>query len=151
LNRHSRSVGNDPLRASGQSFRGQRVYCSKRGRRGGCGRTFSIVLADALPRHTLTASLVWQWLVKVLAGFSIKAAAEKLRLPFALETAYRLGRKLRRHLDALRTQLAGQCPPPAGAHADPLFQTMAHLKIVFPQSQCPPAEFQLHFQRPFLG
>ena len=132
-------------------MRGQRVYCSNRGRRGGCGQTFSIVLADVLPRHTLTASLVWQWLVKLLAGFSLRAAAEKLRLPFALETVYRLRRKLRRNLDALRTRLAGHCAPPLGTCPDPLLQTIAHLKIAFPRSPCPPADFQLHFQRLFLG
>lgn len=38
---------------------------------------------------------MWPWLVKLLAGLSLKAAAEKLRLPFALETAYRLRRGLR--------------------------------------------------------
>ncbi len=151
LNRHSRALGNDPAQASGQSFRGQRVFCSNRGQRGGCGRTFFLVLADVLPRHTLTASLVWRWLVKVLAGLSLKAAAEKLRLPFALETVYRLRRGLRRKLDGLRTRLAGRCGPPTVTHADPLHQTLAHLRMVFPRSQCPPAEFQLHFQRPFLG
>jgi hypothetical protein len=107
LNRHSRSVGNDPLRASGQSFRGQRVFCSNRGRRGGCGRTFSLVLADILPRHTMTASLLWRWLVEVMAGLSFKAAAEKLRLPFALETVYRLRRGLRQCLASVRTRLSG--------------------------------------------
>jgi DNA invertase Pin-like site-specific DNA recombinase len=51
----------------------------------------------------------------------------------------------------LRTRLAGRCGPPTVTHADPLHQTLAHLRMVFPRSQCPPAEFQLHFQRPFLG
>jgi hypothetical protein len=151
LNRHSRALGNDPAQASGQSVRGQRVYCSNRGQRGGCGRTFSLVLADVLPRHTLTASLEWRWLVKVLAGLSLKAAAEKLRLPFALETVYRLRRGLARNLAVLRTRLAGRGGPPTVAHADPLLQTLTHLQVVFPRSACPPAEFQLYFQRPFLG
>jgi hypothetical protein len=26
-----------------------------------------------------------------------------------------------------------------------------HLRAVFPRSACPPADFQRHFQRPFLG
>jgi hypothetical protein len=151
LNRHSRALGNDPAQANGQSVRGQRVHCSNRGWRGGCGRTFFLVLADILPRHTLTASLVWRWLVEVLAGLSLKAAAEKLWLPFALETVYRLRRGLRRKLDGLRTRLAGRCGPPTVTHADPLRQTLTHLRMVFPWSHCPPAEFQLHFQRPFLG
>lgn len=150
LNRHSRSLGNDPLRASGQSFRGQRVFCSNRGRRGGCGRTFSLVLADVLPRHTMRASLLWRWLVEVLAGLSLKAAAEKLRLPFALETVYRLRRGLRQGLASVRTRLCREQSPPASAHADPLLQTVEHLRRVFSCSLCPPADFQLHFQHPLL-
>ena len=74
-------------------LRGQRVFCSNRGRRGGCGRTFSLFLAEVLPRHTFPASLLWQLLVRLLAGASLQAAAESLRLPFALETVYRLRRK----------------------------------------------------------
>jgi hypothetical protein len=151
LNRHSRSVGNDPLRVSGQLFRGQRVFCSNRGRRGGCGRTFSLVLADVLPRHTMTASLLWRWLVKLLAGFSLKAAAEKLRLPFALETVYRLRRGLRQCLASVRTRLCREQSPPVSTPPDPLLQTVEHLRAVFPDSECPLAAFQLHFQLPFLG
>jgi hypothetical protein len=127
------------------------VFCSNRGQRGGCGKTFSLVLADILPRHTLTSSLVWRWLVEVLAGLSIKAAAEKLRLPFVLETIYRLRRGLRRCLDLVRTQLCREQPPPASTNTDPLLQTVEHLRLVFPDSECPPAAFQLHFQCPFLG
>ena len=109
------------------------------------------MLADVLPRHTLTASLVWRWLVEVLAGFSLKAAAEKLRLPFALETVYRLRRGLRRQLAAVRTRLCREHSPPVSTHMDPLLQTVEHLRIVFPDRACPLAAFQLHFQHPFLS
>jgi hypothetical protein len=104
-----------------------------------------------LPRHTLRASLVWQWLVQVLAGLSLKVAAEKLRLPFALETFYRLGRKLRRQLDRLRVRLCCEQSPPASRQTDSLLQTVEHLRAVFPSGACPPAAFQLYFQHPFLG
>lgn len=150
MNRHSLLHGNDPAKADGQLLRGQRVFCSNRGQRDGCGRTFSIFLADVLPRHTLTASLVWQWLLKVLAGLSVKAAAEKLRLPFALETVYRLRRRLRQKLDTIRTRLCREQSPPASTQTDPLLQTVEHLRAIF-SSACPPADFQLRFQRPFLG
>jgi len=151
LNRHSRSLGNDPHAADGQTCRGQRVFCSNRGQREGCGRTFALFLAEILPRHTVTASLVWPWLVKLLAGLSLKAAAEKLRLPLALETMYRLRRKWRRGLDAVRTQLCRQQAPPQSTQTDPLLQTVEHLQTVFSGGACPPADFQLHFQHPFLG
>jgi len=151
LNRHSFLRGNNPAQASGQTIRGQRVFCANRGQRGGCGRTFSILLADVLPRHTLTASLVWRWLVEMLAGLSVKAAVEKLPLPFVLETIYRLRRGLRRCLASVRTRLCREQSPPVSPHADPLLQTVEHLRAVFPDSECPPAAFQLRFQRPFLG
>lgn len=151
MNRHSVLRGNDPAQAGGQSVRGQRVFCSNRGQRGGCGKTFSLVLAEVLPRHTLTAARVWPWLVEVLAGLSLKAAAEKLRLPFALETLYRLRRRLRRGLDRVRTRLCREQSPPASGQTDPWLQTVEHLRAVFPDSACPPAAFQLRFQHPFLG
>lgn len=151
LNRHSRSFGNDPLAISGRSLRGQRVFCSNRGRRGGCGRTFLLCLAAVLPRHSLTTSLLWLFLAEMLAGLSIKAAVEKLRSPFALETFYRVRRKLRLRLDALRARFCSQQNPPTSAHRDPLLQTLDHLQMVFQGSSCLLTDFQLHFQSPFLG
>jgi hypothetical protein len=126
------------------------VFCSNRGARGGCGRTFALVLADVVPRHTVSATWLWRWLKELMAGLSLPAAAEKLRLPFALETLYRLRQKLRRQLDRLRARLCRQCPPPSSTHSDPLRQTLEHLERAFARSVCPPAEFQLHFQHPFL-
>jgi hypothetical protein len=151
LNRHSFLYGNDPFDCAKEAVRGQRVFCSNRGRRGGCGKTFSVFLADTLPRHTLTATLLWQWLIQKLAGLSAKAAAEKANLSFALETVYRVGRKLRGRLDRLRTLLCREQAPPASAQVDPVLQSMEHLQSVFPRQQCPPAAFQLYFQVPFLG
>jgi hypothetical protein len=151
LNRHSVLQGNDLDQPGGQSVRGQRVFCSDRGKRGGCGRTFSVMLADVLPRHTFTASRVWSWLVELLAGLSGKAAAEKLRLPFALESVYRLRRRLRQRLDGLRAKLCREQPPPTSGQADPLLHTVEHLRAVFSGPTCPPFAFQLHFQQPFLG
>jgi len=104
-----------------------------------------------LPRHTFTASRVWSWLVELLAGLSVKAAAEKLRLPFALESVHRLGRKLRRQLTRWRTRLSREQPPPASGRTDPLLQTVEHFQSVFAGEVCPPAAFQLRFQQSFVG
>lgn len=110
-----------------------------------------MALADGLPRHTMTASLLWQWLSALLVGGSVKAAVEKLRLPFALETLYRLRRELQYKLDQVRTRLCQKQPPPASPHKDPLLQTVEHLQQAFAGNSCPLVEFQLHFQQPFLG
>lgn len=109
------------------------------------------MLAEVLPRHTFTASQVWPWLVELLAGLSAKAAAEKLRLPFALESIYRLGRKLRQQLAHWRPRLCRERPPPASGRTDPLLQTVEHLHSVFAGEVCPPAAFQLRFQQLFVG
>jgi hypothetical protein len=151
LNRHSKLYGNDPSTVATKRQRGQRVFCSNRSQRGGCGRTFSMVLADVLPRHTVTAAWLWQWLVALLAGRSVKAAVETLRLPFALETLYRLRRQLQHKLDQVRARLCQKQSPSASAQTDPLLQTVEHLRQVFAGDGCLPAEFQLHFQYPFLG
>ena len=69
LNRHSKLQGNDPdTNCGGQVQRGQRVWCSNRGRRGGCGRSVSIFLAEVLPRHTVRAPALWSLLDRLLAG-----------------------------------------------------------------------------------
>ena len=151
LNRHGFLYGNDPAAADARILRGQRVFCCDRGRRGGCGRTFPIFLADVLPRHSVTASILWALLCMLLAGCSLKAAAESFRAPFALETLYHIVARLRGRLDVVRSLLFTRGLPPPCSSVDPLSQTLAHLRAVFPNSACPTADFQCAFQRPFYG
>jgi hypothetical protein len=152
LNRHSRRVGNDPQCVAGQSVRGRRVFCSNRSRRAGCGRTFAILLCRILPRHTVTAPLVWKVASAVLAGSSIKAAWEASGVLLALETFYHFFQRFRRRLAALRTALFGLGRPPAGcATTDPLVQTLEHFRRAFGSHECPLAAFQSRFQRPLMG
>ena len=126
------------------------MWCCPRGQRGGCGRTFSIFLADVLPRHTVRAPSLWGLLDRWLAGGSIKAAVEALALPFGLETLYHLLHRLRERLVALRSALCREQKPPTSSQADPLLQTVEHLRRLFPRSGCPCADFQHVFQRPLL-
>lgn len=132
-------------------MRGQRVFCSNRGQRGGCGLTFSLFLADILPRHTVRATLFWQLLCQWLAGASLRAAAQSLRLPFALETLYGLVRRLRLRLPSVRPWLAQRQPAPPAQAADPLFQTTRHLQQIFPAPASALRELQLLWGRPLMG
>ena len=152
LNCHSKLYGNDPdsTQPSAGRQRGQRVWCCNRGQRGGCGRSFSIFLAEVLPRHTVTGRWLWGLLKRLLGGGSIKGAFESLAPPFALDTVYHLLHRLRVRLAAVRTALCREQKPPASSQTDPLLQTTEHLQRLFGQSDCPPAGFQLHFQRPLL-
>lgn len=149
LNRHSHLLGNDVRHPGLRSKRGQRVFCSDRGKRGGCGRTYSLMVSDVLPRHTVRASVLWQWLVGLLEGKSVGAAA--VGLPFALETFRGLGRKMGRVMERVRTRIWSESPPPPSEHGNPLLQTCQHLQAVFGGSGCVVAAFQDHFQVPFLG
>lgn len=131
--------------------RGQRVFCSNRGRRGGCGRTFAIFLAGVLPRHSVPSGLLARLLDGLMDGASVQEAVQRLRAPFALETFYRLRRLLCRHLDRVRVTLCSRQAPPTCGQTDPLLQTLLHLRCVFGAAPDAVAAFQLHFQRPFLG
>jgi hypothetical protein len=86
--------------------RGQRVWCSDRGQRGGCGRSFSVFPAEVLPGGTVRAPALWAFLERLLAGCSIKAAFESLGLAFALETFCHLLQRLRGQLARLRSVLS---------------------------------------------
>ena len=127
------------------------VWCSNRGQRGGCGRSFSIFLAEVLPRHTVTAPWLWKLLCRLLAGGSIKAAVEALAPPFALETLYHLLQRLRRRLSDLRSRLCHEQKAPDSSQSDPLLQTAEHLQIVFASDTCAPVSFQQRFQHPLMG
>ena len=129
--------------------RGQRVFCSDRGQRGGCGRTFAIFFSAVLPRHSLSAALLWRLLLELKKGFSLKAAWESLRTAFSLAGAYRLVRSVKRKLDGVRTHLCRKEVPAASRQSEPVLQTVEHLTQVFPQNALD--AFQRHFQCPFLA
>lgn len=108
-------------------------------------------LAQVLPRHTLQAWALYSLLKQLLSGSTIKAATDKLRLPFAMETIYHLVARARERLDVLRSRLCGRQPAPESSHSDPLLQTVEHLRSVFAQAVCPVEEFQVVFQQPLMG
>jgi hypothetical protein len=151
LNRHSFLYGNDPLCVQGRSLRGQRVFCSNRGQRGGCGRTFSVFLADILPRHSVSASMLWTVLGLWLGGLSLRAATLSLGSLLCLDTFYHLRQRLRARLDVLRPLLCRLQNPPPSSHSDPLLQTLEHFQSVFADVACPFQQFQLRLTQALMG
>jgi hypothetical protein len=136
---------------AGQIVRGQRAFCSDRGRRGGCGKTFPLFLAGILPRHTFNATLLWALLRKLLAGATIKSAAEFLRLPFSLEAVYGVVRRCRHRQGEWRSLIGREHAAPTSPQSDPLRQTLEHLQQIFAPHVCALAAYQWHFQRPLFG
>ncbi len=137
------------MTAAGTLQRGQRVFCSNRGKRAGCGKSYSLMFCDVLPRHTMNAKVLWAWILGLLSGKSVQEAA--MGLPFAMETFRTLKTKITRILDRVRTRLMDLGPPPESKLSAPLLHTFEHLRMLFAASSCPVADFQLHFQTPFLG
>ena len=152
LIRHGFLYGFDDSNPQRKTVRARRIFCSNRHARPGCGRTFSVWLADKIRRLSLTT------------GASVAVPPTRRRrqhprrhprrrlpsqrpdLAAHLETL-RPGPKQDPHgtvgaLPAART--AGSNRAPAGAA-----QVLAHLQAAFPDADCPIAAFQ-HTLRTFF-
>lgn len=130
--------------------RGWRIFCSNRRRRGGCGRTHSILRACLLHHCMIDAHRLWELLRGVLGGASVKAAWEKVAAPFCLETGYQLWHTFVRGQTFIRSLLRRAEAPPKMTSQDPNRQVIEHLRSVFRQSPCPVADFQVRWQTAFL-
>ncbi len=132
---------------------GQRVFCSNRGRRMGCGGSVLVRLADVVRPVSVSAPLLWKFLVAVAKAPTVHAAwKEGFEKQLALRTAYALMKRFDRAQLWLRTKLLGRfglrC---AGAVcAGPLVRLIDDLRNAFPAA-CPVAQFQLAFQQGFFA
>ena len=80
LIRHGYLRGFDDSSPQRKTVRARRIFCSNRNARRGCGRTFSVWLADKIRRLSLTTGALWRFLHHAVAG-SIRAAIRSRRLP----------------------------------------------------------------------
>jgi hypothetical protein len=138
-----------------QSVRARRIFCSNRQARRGCGRTFSIWLADKIRRLSLTTGTVWRFLQRAVAG-GLRAACRACDCPRSDRTWQRLWKRFDQGQSKIRTALSARCPPPERpAHLptvparQPAAQVLAHLQAAFPNAACPIATFQ-HTLRTFF-
>lgn len=144
-------------RGSGLEVRGRRLLCSSRFRRSGCGRTFSVLIANVVAGFTVRTSTLLAFLQSVVEGFTRKAAWERLHnlaseLPaLSLRSGYRLWNRLVTAQSSLRTALCSLAPPPATSDARPVAHTLAHLRHALAPTGCLLAAFQLTLQRAVFG
>ncbi len=68
LIRHGFLRGYDQTHQHQPTIRARRVYCSNRRRASGCGRTFSVWLANRIRRLFLTADALWAFLQQAVAS-----------------------------------------------------------------------------------
>ena len=150
LNRHDWIYGNDPACASGNVCRGRRAYCSKRGRRGGCGRTISFLFGWIVPGHSWNCSFLDRIFESLRGGSSAQGAWQCGGCGLSLSGLYHLIQRLRKQTDRLRVRLCGCCSPPDGNSRDPLLETLLHLKTAFAAGVSSMA-FQMRFQTSLMG
>jgi hypothetical protein len=126
-----------------KTVRARRVFCSNRQARRGCGRTFSIWLADKIRRLSLSADGLWRFLQRAASDgvrAAIRAAASG---PLSDRTWQRTWKRFHLAQSNLRTALSGRCrPPELPAAQRPVAHVLAHLQAAFPNDPHPIAAFQ---------
>lgn len=152
LIRHGYLRGYDEGDSQRKTVRARRIFCSNRHRRRGCGRTFSVWVADKIRRLSLTTRALWRFLKSAALG-SIAAAS---RVVADCQRSDRTWQRIWKRFDLgqskLRTALSACCPPPklpAEPSRRPATQVLAHLLAAFPNAGCPIAAFQ-HTMRTFF-
>ena len=146
LIRHGCLVGYDESQR--QSLRARRIYCSNRHSQRGCGRTFSVWLADKIRRLSLTTRVVWRFLHRAVTGSIAAATRTVAEYERSDRTWQRLWKRFTLAQSTIRTALWRRCPPPKLSAERPEAQVVAHLQAAFPQADCPLAAFQ-HTSRLF--
>jgi hypothetical protein len=131
-------------------IRGRRLYCSNRGHKNGCGRTHALFLPDVLPTFSLMATLLWHFLCRLVAGSSRRSAFLFCFGEKNPRRAYWLWKRCVKVQSVLRSRLSLFCHPPPSQEKSPFIQVIQHLAHAFPQSPCPIASYQQHFQLAYL-
>jgi hypothetical protein len=148
---HGFLYGFDDTSPQRKSRRARRIFCSNRNVRPGCGRTFSIWLADKIRRLSLTAQTLWTFLLRAVAG-SIAAACRAGNGHLCNRTWQRIWKRFHLAQSSIRTTLFARCPPPKpppNSARRPAAEILAHLEAAFPNDYCPIAAFQ-HTTRTFF-
>ena len=155
LIRHGFLYGFDDSSPRQQTVRARRIFCSNRQARPGCGRTFSVWLADKIRRLSLTTGALWRFLQRA-AGAGILAAIRAAASPLSDRTWQRIWKRFNLGQSKIRTALSARCPPPELPPRSPpeppqrpAAQVLAHLQAAFPDARCPIAAFQ-HALRTFF-
>jgi hypothetical protein len=149
LIRHGVLTGFDDSNPQRKVIRARRIFCSNRHRRRGCGRTFSVWIANTIRRLSLTTRTLWTFLQHAVVG-TIAAAISATNCPLSDRTFQRIWKRFDHSQSAIRTALTAllaRGPPPElpapSARRPAAAQTLAHLQVTFPHADCPIAAFQL--------
>jgi hypothetical protein len=150
LVRHGFLYGYDQTNPQRKTPRARRIFCSNRNARLGCGRTFSVWIADKIRRLSLTTGALWRFLQHTVAS-GIAEAIRAANCHLSDRTWQRIWKRFNQAQSTIRTALFGRCPPPPlPAKPSPAAQVLAHLHAAFPDAHCPIAAFQQTMQTFFV-
>ena len=93
-------------------IRGRRFFCNGRGRRPGCGRTFSLLACEFLFGFVMVALTVWRLLRAFAGGEAPRAAFQASGSRQSKRAAYHVLRRFRQRRARLRTLLLRRCAAP---------------------------------------
>jgi hypothetical protein len=127
-----------------KSVRASRVFCSnRRATLSGCGRTFSVWLADKIKNLFLSAEQLWLFLNHAVNSGNKREAFGKLGCKRGRLTPYRIWRRFVNAQASIRTALLQLCQPPQVDSDCPAQLTLAHLQKAFKEHPLSPiAAFQ---------
>ena len=144
---HGYLKGYAPDHCTEQCKRGHRIYCSNRGNRKGCGRTFSILLAIFMKRFMFCTNRIFNFLKDILEGVcTTRCVPEFMSVP----SGYRIRKLFEINQHHIREKLLQKERPPFCCSDNPLLKTINHLVLCFPDKDNPIQAFQQYFQMPFF-
>jgi hypothetical protein len=118
-------------RSSERVVRGRRIFCSNRGLRPGCGRTFSVLLTRVLSGFLVRTLTLFCFATAVLGGLTRRAAwLREAQGALSLSSGYRLWRRLCAAQSTVRARLCRHAPPPDSQSREPLAQLLLHVSLV---------------------
>ena len=135
-----------------KTIRARRIFCSNRNNRRGCGRTFSVWLADKIRRLSLSTGGLWTFLQSVVAE-GISAAIRRVDCHLSDRQMQRIWKRFDLGQSQIRSALWPLCQPPelpARSPRSPAAEVLAHLQAAFPKADCPIAAFQHALRRFFV-
>lgn len=150
LIRHGYLRGYDEKHPREKTVRAWRIFCSNRRQATGCGRTFSVWMADKIKRLLLTADALWAFLKQAALTGNRFQAFRNLKSGLSDSAPYRIWKRFGEAQSAIRTALRRLCKPPEVASEEPAEHTLAHLEAAFADQSCPIAAFQVRLQVSFM-
>ena len=144
LVQHGFLRGYDQTHQREKTIRARRIFCSNRNRAVGCGRTFSVWMADKIKRLFLTADRLWVFLKQAVGSNNKLRAFRRLNSGLSDSASYRIWKRFSKAQSAIRTALTALCKPPKINSGSSAELTLAHLEKAFGQQLLSPiAAFQV--------